>query len=290
MIHLKKYQEEAVDGLTTNLFKLLSRPAARQPLVFQAPTGAGKTIMMAAFLNKFCEELPDRLELDKRQAAFIWIAPNKLYIQSYRAIKAYFAELRALRPVFFDDLTDDALQPNDILFVNWESINKEKNRMVKDNEQGRTLYNYVNQARLQETEIIVIIDEEHMFASPKTAKRATEVLQQIYAKVEIRVSATPVTSSNYKVFVDRQDVIGEEMIKEGIILNPALAEHGQEGGKSVEQTLLDIALAKRQEIAAAVPKGRDGHQPAAAHSTAQRYQRIQQRRRQEVHRDRKAIS
>jgi type III restriction enzyme len=254
MIHLKPYQEEAVDSLTTSTFKLLKRPGARHPLVFKAPTGAGKTIMMGAFLNKFCEELPDRLDLEKRQAAFIWIAPNKLYIQSYRALKDYFAQLRSLRPVFFDDISGDALQPNDILFVNWESINKDKNRMVKDNEQGRTLYNYVNQARLHDTEIIVIIDEEHMFANSRTAKRAAEVLLQLYPKLEIRVSATPTTPTRNNVEVDRHEVIKDEMIKEGIILNPALDQYQQTGGKSLEQILMDVALDKREEIRQAYQK------------------------------------
>lgn len=249
MIHLKKYQEEAVNDLTTTTYKLLRKPGVRHPLVFKAPTGAGKTVMMGAYLNKLCEELPDKLDLEKRKATFIWIAPNKLYIQSYKALKGYFEELRSLKPVFFEDLTGNALQPNEILFVNWESINKEKNLMVRENEQGRTLYNYVNQARLDDTEIIVIIDEEHMFASPKTAKRAAEVLQKIYPKIEIRVSATPVTNSDYKTIVERQEVIDEEMIKEGILLNPKIDKHEQKSGESADQTLIDIALEKRQELA-----------------------------------------
>ncbi len=121
--------------------------------------------------------------------------------------------------------------------------------MVRENEQGRTLYNYVNQARLDDTEIIVIIDEEHLFASPKTAKRAAEVLQKIYPKIEIRVSATPVTNSDYKTIVERQEVIDEEMIKEGILLNPKIDKHEQKSGESADQTLIDIALEKRQELA-----------------------------------------
>lgn len=249
MIHLKKYQEEAVNDLTTTTYKLLKKSGVRHPLVFKAPTGAGKTVMMGAYLNKLCEELPDKLDIEKRKATFIWIAPNKLYIQSYKALKGYFEELRSLKPVFFEDLTGNTLQPNEILFVNWESINKEKNLMVRENEQGRTLYNYVNQARLDDTEIIVIIDEEHLFASPKTAKRAAEVLQKIYPKIEIRVSATPVTNSDYKTIVERQDVIDEEMIKEGILLNPKIDKHEQKSGESADQTLIDIALEKRQELA-----------------------------------------
>ncbi|MDP3003843.1 MAG: DEAD/DEAH box helicase family protein [Bacteroidales bacterium] len=254
MITLKKYQVEAVDNLVQNTYRLVKRPGARQPLVFKAPTGAGKTVIMAAFLNKFCEELPEKLELEKRKACFVWIAPNKLYIQSYNAIKGYFSEMRSIKPVFFEDITDGGIKPNEVLFVNWESINKEKNLMVRENEQNKTLYSYVNQSRLNGTEIIVIIDEEHMFANPRTARRANEVLQKIYPKIEIRVSATPTTNSDYKTIVERGDVIHEEMIKEGIILNPALDSYTQEDGKSLDQTLTDIALKKRKELVEAYEK------------------------------------
>jgi type III restriction enzyme len=253
MIILKKYQEEAVDSILQNTYKLIQRPNARQQLVFKAPTGSGKTIIMAAFLNKLCEELPERLDLEKRKAAFVWIAPNKLYIQSYKALKDYFSELRSVKPIFFEDITGDSIQPNEILFVNWESINKEKNLMVRDNEQGKTLYAYINQARLEDTEIIVIIDEEHMFASPKTAKRAAEVLQKLYAKLEIRVSATPVTNSDYRIIVERADVVKAEMIKESIILNPALDDYKQEG-RTLDQVLMDVAHQKREQLYEAYKK------------------------------------
>ena len=247
MILLKKYQDQAVNDLSEKLFKLLKKPNARHNLIFKAPTGAGKTIMMAAFLNQFCEELPNRYDLEKRKAAFIWIAPNKLYIQSYNALKGYFAEMRSIKPIFFEDISDNELQPSEVLFLNWESINKDKNLMVKDNESGKTLFNFINKAKLNDTEIIVIIDEEHMFANTKTAKRANEVLQKIYPKIEIRVSATPTTNSDYRTLVERQDVIAEEMIKEGIILNPALDTIVQQG-RSLEEILLEQALAKREEL------------------------------------------
>lgn len=247
MILLKKYQDEAVNDLSEKLYKLLKKPNARHNLIFKAPTGAGKTIMMAAFLNRVCEELPERYELEKRKAAFIWIAPNKLYIQSYNALKGYFAEMRSIKPIFFEDVMDNELQPNEVLFVNWESINKEKNTMIRKNETNKNLYSFINKAKLNDTEIIVIIDEEHMFANTKTAKRANEVLQKIYPKIEIRVSATPTTNSDYRTLVERQDVIAEEMIKEGIILNPALDTIVQQG-RSLEEILLEQALAKREEL------------------------------------------
>ncbi len=247
MIHLKQYQESAVNELSDKFYKLLKRPGARHNLIFKAPTGAGKTVMMASLLNKLCEELPERYDLDKRKVAFVWIAPNKLYIQSYLAIKDFFAETRTLSPIFFEDVTGGGLQANEVLFVNWESINKEKNLMMRENESNKNLNSYVQHARLNDTEIVVIIDEEHMFASTKTAKRAAEVLQKIYPKIEVRVSATPSTNSDYKVVVERQDVIDEEMIKKGIILNPALDAIEQDG-HTLNEILLDQALAKRAEV------------------------------------------
>uniref|UniRef100_UPI0040486A62 hypothetical protein n=1 Tax=Flavobacterium sp. TaxID=239 RepID=UPI0040486A62 len=119
--------------------------------------------------------------------------------------------------------------------------------MIKENETNKNLYSFINKAKLNDAEIIVIIDEEHMFANTKTAKRANEVLQKIYPKVEIRVSATPTSNSDYRTLVERQDVIAEEMIKEGIILNPAL-DTIQQQGRSLEEILLEQALSKREEL------------------------------------------
>lgn len=142
MIHLKKYQDEAVNDLSKTFFKLLHKPGARHNLVFKAPTGAGKTVMMASLLNKVAEEIGERTELEKRNVAYIWIAPNKLYIQSYNAIKDFFAEMRTIKPIYFEDLSSDELLSNEVLFVNWESINKEKNTMIRENETNKTLQFY----------------------------------------------------------------------------------------------------------------------------------------------------
>jgi len=253
MIVLKKYQEEAMDGLLQNTYRLLRRAGGRQTMILKAPTGSGKTVIMAAFLNKLCEELPDILELEKRNLAFVWIAPNKLHIQSYLALKHYFSELRSIKPIQFVDVTDNEIKPSEVLFVNWESINKEKNVMVRESELGKTLYQYVDRARLHDTEIVVIIDEEHMFANPRTAKRTAEVLQKIYPKIEMRVSATPITTTDYKTVVEREDVIAQEMIKSGIILNPALDTYEQEN-RTLDQILMDVALEKRAQLAEAYRK------------------------------------
>lgn len=251
MIELKTYQSEAVDGLIKDTFSLLKMPGARQKMVFKAPTGAGKTVTMAAYLNSLCEELPDRLDVPQKRLAFIWIAPNQLHLQSFNALKNYFAELRSIRPIQFEDISDDKLNPNEVLFLNWQSINKEGNLFIKENESEKTLIKYINQARLDDTEVIVILDEAHLFAS--RGRAAQDLLQKIYAKIEIDVSATPLYHSDYGYTIKRPDVVAAEMIKEGVILNPALDAHNQQG-RSLEQVLMELALKKKNELAEAYRK------------------------------------
>ncbi len=248
MIELKTYQQEAVVALLKDTYSLLRHPGARHKMVFKAPTGAGKTVTMAAYLQQLCEELPDRLELPKRQVAFIWIAPNELHIQSMNSLRGYYEETRSLRPIQFEDVTDNRLHPNEVLFLNWQSVNKERNLYIRDNESSRTLIRYVEQAKLHDTEIVVILDEAHLFASK--GKAAAELLQSIYAKIEIDVSATPLFKADYSYTIKRPDVVAAEMIKQGVLLNPALDAQRQEA-RSLNHVLLDQALRKRQELAEA---------------------------------------
>ena len=57
------------------------------------------------------------------------------------------------------------LNPGDVLFLNWESINKDNAVMIRDNEQNRTLYELIRKTKVeQHLPVVVIIDEEHQFA------------------------------------------------------------------------------------------------------------------------------
>ena len=132
MITLRNYQEEAVQGLLQDTYRLLAKPSARHKMVFKAPTGAGKTVTIAAFLNQLSNELPDKLELPKRKVAYIWFAPNQLHLQSFFSLKDYFKELRTIKPIQFEDVTDGQLKQNEMLFLNWQSVNKKNNEFIKE--------------------------------------------------------------------------------------------------------------------------------------------------------------
>ncbi|SNR99500.1 DEAD/DEAH box helicase [Hymenobacter mucosus] len=247
MLTLRPYQAKAVDRLLDETYSLLARPVRRQKLVFKAPTGAGKTVVMAEFLSRLAEELTDRPELPVRQLAFIWIAPGHLHLQSYGALRQYFADTRAIHPVQFDDLTENHLRPNELLFLNWQSISSDKNLLVKDNEQQRNLASLVAQTKVRETQIVVVLDEAHLFASK--GDKAQKVLNQLQAWVEVDVSATPFYKSDNQVVINREDVVRAEMIKRGVVLNPDLDANLQKGGDALNIVLLKLAIKRRQELA-----------------------------------------
>ena len=146
------------------------------------------------------------------------------------------------------DHSIDHLCHGDILFLNWESINKDNALIMRANEQHRTLIDIAARTQIEHNiPLIVIIDEEHMFAG-NNAKKAQKVLAQLNPKIELRISATPESQSSEKVTIYRDDVIKEEMIKKQVELNPAL-QTTSEGALNMNQQLLKQALQKRDELA-----------------------------------------
>ena len=246
------FQQKAVRKLVDEVIDLLRLSGNRKTLIFKAPTGAGKTVMASQMLANLTEELQSRGDSPYQQVAFIWIAPNKLHQQSYFKMKNYFTETHLLKPVMYDDLdqSEGVIKPGEILFVNWESINKEKNVMVRDSEQNASLYEITR--RTQEEEglpIIVVIDEEHLFWS-KTADKSAKVLGRISPKVEIRISATPKSGSDHIVTVNREEVVAEEMIKKQVVLNPDISKsYNNENELNIH--LIQSALEKRRLLAEA---------------------------------------
>ena len=246
------YQQKAVTELVDKTIRLLNLGGQRNKLVFEATTGAGKTVMACQMLAGLMDELHDRGDSRYQEVAFIWFAPRKQHIQSYEKLKGAFEETRTLRPVMFDELDqNEGIRPGEILFVNWESVNKENNVMVREGDCSLSLYEITDRTKEEfGLPIVAIIDEEHMFWS-KTADKSAAVLDRINPTVEIRISATPKTANpKEKVTVYRQDVIAAEMIKKEVVLNPEI-ELNFSDELELNANLIKAALDKRNQIAEA---------------------------------------
>ena len=244
------YQQNAINELTDKTIRLLNLGGKRHKIVFEAPTGAGKTVMTCQALANITDELKERGDSRYQEVAYIWFAPRKLHLQSYASLKNAFGETRKLRPVMFDEIDQsEGIQPGEILFVNWESVNKESNVMVRENESFASLYEIARRTQEEyDLPIVAIIDEEHMFWS-KTADKSAAVLERINPAVELRISATPKTlHPDEKVKVYRQDVIAAEMIKKEVVLNPDIELDFSEE-RTLNENLIKAALAKRNQLA-----------------------------------------
>ena len=249
-MQLKDYQNTAIKKLLARSKELLAQSGEKK-IIFKAPTGSGKTIMTAEFLK----QLIDDKEI-KTPLSFIWTAPRKLHTQSKEKLEKYYEDTRAIECSDFEDLTDKQIAENEILFLNWESINKkDKNTIVKENEKEFYLSKIVENTKDEGREIVLIIDESHHHA---TSDISQDLIADIAPRLTIEVSATPIIQNPDEIVaVPLEDVKIEGMIKKSVILNPnfknilsgdslktALAD-------GTDAMVLEVALKKRAEIAKA---------------------------------------
>ena len=253
-MRLKNYQINAIDELLSKAKKLFAYADSKK-LIFKAPTGSGKTIMMAEFLKQLCEDKEVKSPL-----SFIWTAPRQLHEQSKNKLEHYYERTQTLRCSFFENLDDKRIDQNEILFFNWESINKEDNIYIRDNEQDNNLSNVIARTKEEGRTIILIIDESHHHA---TSKISQNLIRDIGPKLTIEVSATPVLESPDEIVsVQLEDVKAEGMIKKAVVLNPEFnnvikdAKVQSQLSKQSEELVIELAFKKRKLLKDAYAKER----------------------------------
>jgi type III restriction enzyme len=251
---LKKYQEKVLQELLANGNLALDREGKGEVCIFQSPTGSGKTVVVARFIEFLIKERP------KDDLCFIWLSVGKggLHIQSKKALEYFFNG--SPKVSLIDEEMPGAkyiINRNEVLVGNWSQLyNKDsktgewKNIVMKDGEKNnfREVIENTNKKR----KIVLIIDESQI---GHDALRTTEVKQLIDAEFVVEVSATPsknreVSEVLFFVKVESEDVINEGMIKKELIINAGLedlvAKMDDEDGS--QRLVLEAAFAKRLEL------------------------------------------
>jgi type III restriction enzyme len=245
MYILKDFQERAVTGLLNHTYEALNNAQNQIQILLEAPTGSGKTVMMASYLERLVDELPLHPGLSDN-FAFIWFAPNTLHIQSFLSLQRLYADTSKLNCIDLSFLNaNPVLNPKDLLFVNWSSVDGMSKIWRKENESNTNLETLIENTKANGTQIILVIDEAHLSAF--TGRQATAVRNLIAAKIEISVTATPNNRPQRNVFISRQDVVQEQMIKKGVRLNIGL-DPEQQNGENVHIHLLRTAFEKKREL------------------------------------------
>jgi len=214
--------------------------------IFKSPTGSGKTLMMAEFLKRLIDS-----RIDGKKFSFVWIAVNKLHDQSRNSLKKYYDQFGVgLKCSYFEDLDERKIGENEILFLNWASINKKGNIYVRENERDNNLSNIVARTKDEGRIIILVIDESHRNAETEKSK---ELIEDIGPKITIEVSATPQLKGVFRgVEVELKDVKDEGMVKKEIIINPGFENFKLDkklADKTADEIVVEAGLKKRTELA-----------------------------------------
>ncbi len=244
MIEFKNYQNKAIKELTDKVSRFLSEKE-KAVITFKSPTGSGKTLVVSEFLKNIALSFNTNISV-------VWVSVRMLHEQSKEKLEKYFEDLRLIKCSYFSDLNDRKIDQNEILFINWESINKKNvNIIVRDNELENNLNNIIKNTRDEGRKIIMIIDESHHTAN---ADRSLELISIISPDITVEVSATPIKKVyNFDVQVGRvevrlSDVIAEEMIKKEVLVNPEFLSLKVDKQTS-DDIVLNQAVKKRDELA-----------------------------------------
>jgi len=257
-MELKDFQKIAVDQLSNTFLELWKTGKYRIPIVFKAPTGAGKTIMMAEFLR--CLDDNYQFHEDK---AYVWVSfgGDESYSQSKNKLYHYFNEGTDMNLKDINNLSEGKLYKNNIFFINWSKIkgaDKESKKLRKSGGVGyggdAVFDDFIRKTR-NERDIVLIIDEAH---TETDTHLANEVVDLIDPRIILKVTATPKDLPNISDvsqkkagFVEalESDVIASGLIKEKIIIQTEEDIKKLEIKKlSEDEIMLELAFDKRLEL------------------------------------------
>ncbi|MDO9463806.1 MAG: DEAD/DEAH box helicase family protein [bacterium] len=241
MIELRDYQGQAIKSLHAKVEKVLMTPE-NEVVIFQAPTGSGKTLMVSEMLKKLARD-----RKSDKAFSFVWISVRMLHEQSKEKLEKYYEDDRLIQCSYFEDLEDRKIGENEILFINWHSINKKDiNIYVRENEQDNNLNSIIQNTKEEGRDIMLIIDESHHTAK---SEKSRELIEVISPKVTLEISATPHLTENISEIerVHLADVKAEEMIKSEISVNPEFSKK-KIGNKSADELVIESALLKRKSL------------------------------------------
>lgn len=177
------FQKRAVAELRMKAAEALGsyhRTKTPQVISLQAPTGAGKTIIMASFVEEVYFGGDHYVE--QPEAIFVWLSDSPaLNEQSkekfqLRADKLQFSQCVTIEDASFDM---ELLEDGRIYFLNTQKLSKAGNLSKHSDKRQYTIWETLeNTAREKSDRLYFIIDEAHRGMQGKEAGKATSIMQR----------------------------------------------------------------------------------------------------------------
>lgn len=222
------------------LVDTVSKKDSKQTITVKAPTGAGKTVILIDFIDKYLSNVNSNV-------AFIWLCPGKGNLEEQSRQK-----MIRLSPNKDTKNLNDALltgfTAGSTTFINWELVTKKDNKAISDTEK-KNLFDRIKEGNRKNIEYIIIIDEEHS----NDTKKANDIINSFSAKNIIRVSATARENKIYEFYeIDELEVISSGLITKALYINEGVEYSGD--FDSEHGYLIDLADEKRKQIDAEYKK------------------------------------
>lgn len=237
------FQEMALKSLRISTAEALGayqRTHTPQVISFTAPTGAGKTIIMTAFIESVL--FGDENYPEQPDAIFVWLSDSpELNEQSKLKIDTKADKIRLGQCVTITDENFDKefLEDGYIYFLNTQKIGKDKNLTKTGDSRTYTIWETLrNTAFEKSNRLYFIIDEAHRGMKDKAAAKATTIMQKFLKGSEddklppmpvvIGMSATSerfnalvegTPSTIHKVVVTPEEVRSSGLLKDRIIIS-----------------------------------------------------------------------
>lgn len=236
------FQKKALANLRMQTAEALGsyrRTHSPQVVSFTAPTGAGKTIIMAALIESIY--FGDEVYPDQQNAIFVWLSDSpQLNEQSRQKIdlKADKIRLDQCVTITEDSFDREVLEEGHIYFLNTQKLGKSSNLTKHSDSRQYTIWETLaNTAREKSDRLYIIIDEAHRGMQGREAGRATTIMQKfLKGSPEDRLNAMPVvigmsatserfnnlvegtTSTIHKVVVTADEVRASGLLKDRIVI------------------------------------------------------------------------
>lgn len=259
-VELFPFQRKALSELRIKSAEAVyrfGRTHSKQVVSFTAPTGAGKTIIMAALIESIF--FGDEAYPEQPEAIIVWLSDSpQLNEQSKNKIDLKADKIRIGQCVTVQDdsFDQEMFDDGNIYFLNTQKLGKSSNLTKHtDNRQYTIWETLANTSRYKSDRLYFIIDEAHRGMQGREAGRATTIMQKfLKGSPSDGIEAMPVvigmsaTSARFNALVqgiasDTQYVVvtTDEVRASGLLKDKIVISYPEENAGNRDMAVLQAA-------------------------------------------------
>lgn len=259
-VELFAFQKRALADIrmkTAEAMGSYHRTHAPQVVSFTAPTGAGKTIIMASLIENII--FGNENYSEQQDAIIVWLSDSpQLNEQSKQKIDAKADKIRLGQCVTVteDSFDKEAFEDGHIYFLNTQKLSKTSN--LTKNSDGRTYtiwQTIANTVRDKSDRLYFIIDEAHRGMQGREAGKATTIMQKfLKGSEEDNIPPMPVvigmsaTTERFNVLVEgtsstihKSVVTADEVRASGLLKDRIVITYPEEDTVNNDMAILQAA-------------------------------------------------